>query len=113
MLISPPWAYQKGKYLYSRGRKLIPKRHPQPQSLVEETQNKYILGDQRPESLICSRESQINTLTRGGIASLTLNPQSQAGEGGHTHMTCAEIGKEGECEMRLGVQVRDIEKEGK
>lgn len=85
---------------------------PEHLSLVEETQNKHSLGDQRPENTIDSMESQV-TLAGGGIASLTLNLQSQSGEGGGNHMICAEIGKEGECEMGLGVQVKDIEKEGK
>lgn len=80
---------------------------------MEETQNKHSLGDQRPESSVGSRESQINNLAGGGIASLILNLQSKAGEEGDAHMTCAEIRKERECEMGLGVQVRDIKKEGK
>lgn len=79
---------------------------------MEETQNKHSLGDQRPERPIGSMESQVNILAGGRIASLTLNLQSQAGEGRGAHVTCAEIGKEGECEMGLGVQVRDIEEEG-
>lgn len=75
------------------------------------------MGDQRPESPIGSRESQINILAGGRIASLTLEPLTPgsegAGGGGGLHMTCAEIGKEGECEVGLGVPVRDIGKEGK
>jgi hypothetical protein len=72
-LISSSWAYQKEKHPQTGVSRLSPKVATlQLLILMEETQNKYNLGDQRPQSYIGSRESQVSTPAGGGIASLTL-----------------------------------------
>lgn len=55
---------------------------PQLLIFVEENENKHSLGDQRPENITDSMESQVNTLAGRVTSSFTPNLQSQAGVGG-------------------------------